>query len=376
VQLLDAATGAVRATTTTESDGTYSFSGVATGNFLVRATRGGQSKDSPTVTVSRTGGSFAVATINLVQQTISGTLTLNGAAAGGGIIRLVQGTTVVASTTTGTNGTYQFGGVFSGSYTVTASLSGATGSRTISVASGANATVLNIALTATVATPAAADFVVGRIYQISIPFADTADAFATTTVARAFTVLPRNASGGTNYILYKFDAANQAKIFITDGNAQLRRGEGYFIEPRSSAVSLKKVASDATRVPTSAVTFVVTLRKSLSLDDPTLSVSQQNNGYNLIGFPFDPARYSVINWLESSVDVAAGTRADGTQYPAAHFDTIREAVAAGVMSDELFTLKDDNTRTYDSVTQLVPFKGYYVRTYLDNVNVTLKAVTR
>jgi len=382
VQLFSAATRALRATAITNFNGNYSFAQINSGSYFVTATRGGQSKSSATLAVARNGGTAFASTINLVQQIISGSVRLDGVLAGGALVRLRQGAISVATTTTSDeNGKYQFGGVFSGSYTVTASLAGDADFKTISVATGANVLVSTIFLTAASTTPTptpptpAPDFVVGRIYQVSVPYADTNEPSSATTAARAFGVSPTDTRGRVNYTLYKFDAVNQAKIFITGGGALLRRGEGYFIEPKLVGVSLRKPSTDASRIPTPVTSFVITLRKNVSLDDPSLPVSQQNNGYNLIGFPFDPARFSIVNWLQSSVDVPAGTRATGATFQAAHFDTVPEAVAAGFMSDELFTLIDDGSRTYENVTQMVPFKGYYARTYVDNVRVTLKAAT-
>jgi len=56
-------------------------------------------------------------------------------------------------------------------------------------------------------------------------------------------------------------------------------------------------------------------------------------------------------------------------------DNVAAAAAAGVIDSRRYTF-DQATGGYQPVTgNLEPFKGYFVKTFKDNVRVTLKAVT-
>ncbi len=217
------------------------------------------------------------------------------------------------------------------------------------------------------------DFQVGSVYMISIPYMDSSALTATTTPERAFT-LPIVDTKGTvstaddivNYRLTRFDALTQTYIALGNG-ALLKRGEGYFMRPVSNPVSFKRPpTANPVRVPlpSSVNQFTVTLRRSASLA-PTAS-----NGFNLIGFPFHPDTFKSVNWSVSRVYVPAH---DGQ--PAANYSTLTAAVAAGALAGNLQTLANATGNTYVDTTKMVPFKGYYAKTFVDNVQVTLIAST-
>ena len=138
--------GAGTGTTTTAANGSYTFSGLAPGNYTVTPSLGGYtfSPTSTAVTVSGsnvTGTNFTstavVATTYSVSGTVSGawvsgvTVTLSGAGS--------------AATSTNASGNYSFTGLAAGNYTVTPSLSGYTFSPTSSAVTinGANVTGQN-----------------------------------------------------------------------------------------------------------------------------------------------------------------------------------------------------------------------------------------
>ena len=208
--------------------------------------------------------------------------------------------------------------------------------------------------------PGIVEFQIGQVYQISIPFMDSSAPGSTTTPARAFSVPPVAADGTLNYVLKTFNAKTQEYVppgeFDTlDNNAILQRGQGYFMRPVNSTVHIKTPAEDSSRKALSDTQFEIVLRR-----DPSRSAKDPNNGYNLIGFPFDPQLYRSSNWTEATV-----TTPDGRIYT-----SLTEAVAAGVLSLDLQTL---NGGSYSSTRTLEPYKGYWARAFIDGTRVVLKA---
>ena len=127
VELLSGTT--VIATTTTNAAGAFTFSNVAAGSYLVRAFRTGYGTDSEAVSV--TAG--ATATASLVLTAIRGSVTgrVRDAATGlfiaGARVELLDDAgTLVANTTTNTNGQFSFDDLDMGRYSLRISASGYT----------------------------------------------------------------------------------------------------------------------------------------------------------------------------------------------------------------------------------------------------------
>jgi protocatechuate 3,4-dioxygenase beta subunit len=140
VELLSGTT--IVATTTTATNGTYSFAGVAPGSYTVQVVKAAGETFSPTGSlpnsiVSTTGaaavtlasGGTAVVNAGEYQAaTVTGTVfndinkdgvqETGDTGLSGQTVKLLNGTTVVATTTTGATGTYSFAGIAPGSYTV------------------------------------------------------------------------------------------------------------------------------------------------------------------------------------------------------------------------------------------------------------------
>ncbi len=142
-------TGAATASTTTDASGNYTFSGLANGSYTVTPSKSGYtfSPASIAVTISganQTGKNFTATAVPT--YSISGTV--SGDIASGVTMGLTGAAT--ATTTTAADGTYTFGGLVNGSYTVAPSKSGYTFSPTsIAVTvSGANQTGKNFTATA------------------------------------------------------------------------------------------------------------------------------------------------------------------------------------------------------------------------------------
>jgi hypothetical protein len=196
----------------------------------------------------------------------------------------------------------------------------------------------------------------GSSYQISVPYTDSTAAYSATTVAKAFTVPP--VSGSTeNFRLFRYNPLSREYEPLSAGSI-IRRGEGYFLQPIARGVSIETPSSDATRRPTSVSEFEITLRVN-----PSSPLGPANNGFNLIGFPFDPSRVPSSTWAKAVVITPDGRR----------FGTLEDAANAGLVDRDLYTL-DNATDTYTKVqNDLAPFQGAYVRTFVDGLRVILRA---
>ena len=131
-------TGASTATTTADSSGNYSFTGLVNGSYTVTPTNTGYvfAPTSQAVTIS---GANAVASFSSAQQTYSISGTISGPGGAGATVNLTG--TSTATTTADGSGNYSFTGLVSGSYTVTPTNTGymfAPTSQAVTV-SGANA---------------------------------------------------------------------------------------------------------------------------------------------------------------------------------------------------------------------------------------------
>ena len=139
--------GTANATTTADSGGNYSFTGLANGSYTVAPSSSNYSFTPASANVTVNNANVTVGAFSTVTYTISGnagtgaaTVTLSGSAGG--------------TTTADASGNYSFAGLGNGSYTVTPTKAGFTfapTSQTVSV-SGANATVPNFTATGTQST--------------------------------------------------------------------------------------------------------------------------------------------------------------------------------------------------------------------------------
>ncbi len=119
-----ALTGGSTATTTTDSLGNYSFSGLGDGTYTVTPTTAGYTFNPGAQTVTISGANSSG--VNFVAQSvsswsISGTISPT---AGGAGATVNLGGAATATTTTDANGKYSFTGLASGSYTVSPSETG------------------------------------------------------------------------------------------------------------------------------------------------------------------------------------------------------------------------------------------------------------
>ncbi len=113
-------TGASTASTTADSSGNYSFSGLQNGAYTVAPNKSGFSFSPTQKNVTLSGSNASGVNFNTVTYSISGTV--SGAGCGGATVSLTG--TSTATATTDSSGNYSFSGLQNGSYTVTPNKSG------------------------------------------------------------------------------------------------------------------------------------------------------------------------------------------------------------------------------------------------------------
>jgi hypothetical protein len=137
--------GAAKGSTTTGSDGSYSFANLQKGSYSVTPSKTGYTFSPPnsTVTLNKNVSGLKFTATVLPTYSISGTVTAGGAPVAGVTVTLSGAAT--GTLTTGTNGTFSFGGLLKGSYTLTPSKAGYTFSKkTVAIS---NQSVTNLVLT-------------------------------------------------------------------------------------------------------------------------------------------------------------------------------------------------------------------------------------
>ena len=202
------------------------------------------------------------------------------------------------------------------------------------------------------------DFLAGQTYLISVPYMDSSTANATTTVDQAFNLTTFDSFGTQRFQLNRRDATTGQYVLLGP-NDILKRGEGYFLKPLTD-MRILRPSDDPTRVAMdpNITQFTVTLRRNASADD-----SDPFNGFNLIGDPFNPETFIGANWVDANVIY------NGKTYP-----DVASAAADGIIDSRLFVL--NAAGGYDPVTtNMEPFKGYFVKTFADGVQVVLTAVS-
>ena len=140
--------GTTVATTTVGAAGTYSFSSVVNGSYNVTPSNAGYVFTPPSQSVTVNGASSTAVNFvaSLQSWSIQGSISPPSWGTGA-TVTLTQGSTTVATTTVGAAGTYSFGSVVNGTYTVTPSNAGyvfTPGSQSVTV-NGAGSTAVNFA---------------------------------------------------------------------------------------------------------------------------------------------------------------------------------------------------------------------------------------
>lgn len=359
--------GTTLKTATSAADGTYRFDSILAGNYSLKAEA---REDSIQINVIvQAGQNLQAPDLRLLLETVSGTVKQGQNFVQNALVQLLKGGVRKGNAVrTDANGSYTITDIPAGAYTVFAQFGTDQGTRDITVTRGVNQVVPAIVLGSSPnPTPTATqppDFAQDTTYLVSIPYADSSTVDAVTTVAKAFTSPARNTDGTDNFLISRYDPVSRVYVALGNGDT-IRRGEGYFIKPMIDTLAIKRRDNaDNSNVlynqtaHTDITSFDITLR-----NDPSRSSNDSTNGFNLIGVPFNPVRFSQAEWFNSRVD--AGSRGK--------FASVRDAAAAGIMSAQLFEF-DPETRQYKAVNTMTKFKGYYVRTFVNGVKVTITAL--
>jgi len=276
--------GAASASTTTATDGTYTFTGLANGAYTLTPLKSGFtfSPTSTSVTISgasQTGKNF-VATGPVTAYTISGAV--SGAVASG--VTITLGGASSATTTTASDGTYSFTYLSNGTYTVTPSRTGYTFSPTsLSVTvSGASQTGKNFTSTATGATTL---FTNGFEASTGWAQVDTSGTAGTWSLVTSGTYPTCSVHAGS--YMAKFNSYNAASGSAT----RYYRSSGFAVASTYTTVSLKFYMYHDTGYSTSA-------------DKVQVQVSTNGTTWTNVGTAIN--RYgTTAGWSLATVDLSA-----------------------------------------------------------------------
>lgn len=217
----------------------------------------------------------------------------------------------------------------------------------------------------------------GTTNLVSFPYTTTTDTtgVGTATVAQAFG--PMTTSTGVRYTLYRYDAANQKYSFVTSSGAlgtdwvamsstdTLTLGQGYLLVVGSSgSVSMNTPADDDNLKAISSTTFGIALKRNANFKAQTKK-SQSYNGYNLIGFPFNPSVYSSVSLSNVQVTVVTGNKTKT-------YETLSKAAAAGVIKGRIYGLDSQGRLVQLSATSytLSAYKAVFVQSFRDTGTIT------
>ena len=228
-------TGAATASTTADTGGNYTFSGLANGSYTVTPSKSGYVYTPASQAVSVSGANVGAVNFNsTTAPTYSISGTISGAGGPGATVNLTGAAT--ASTTADTGGNYTLSGLANGSYTVTPSKSGyvyTPASRTVTVG-GANVAAVNFRSAAST-------------YSISGTISGAGGPGATVNLTGAATASTTADTGGN----YAFAGLANGSYTVTPSKT------GYVYTPASKAVTVSGANVVAVNFSSAAPTYSI-----------------------------------------------------------------------------------------------------------------------
>lgn len=197
----------------------------------------------------------------------------------------------------------------------------------------------------------ATTFAANGQYLVSFPYATSNSASSTLTVNQAFT----SALGSSTFRLYRFNASGQVNdrskdlVQITSGTTKLQRGVGYLLQTVSE-VALRTPATTSSVVPFTGTEFSIPLTWNNSFMTQTGATNNRNNGYNFVGFPFDPSQYTSVSFDDVQLTYGSTTYA-----------SLTDAAAAGIIDQKLYVLDSNNNFISLASRSITPYQAYFVR---------------
>ena len=288
--------GTASGSTTTASDGTYSFTGLVNGSYTVTPSRLGYTFSPSSLTFTVSGGNATgkdfVATAVSTTYAISGTV--SGATAQG--VTMTLSGTASGSTTTASDGTYSFTGLVNGSYTVTPSRLGYTfspSSLTFTV-SGGNATGKDFVATAVSTTYAISGTVSGATAQgVTMTLSGTASGSTTTASdgTYSFTGLVNGSYTVTPTRLGYTFSPSSLTFTVSGGNAT---GKDFIATAISTTYAISGTVSGATAQGVTMTLSGTASGSTTTASDGTYSFTGLVNGSYTItpsktGYTFSPS---------------------------------------------------------------------------------------
>ena len=202
--------------------------------------------------------------------------------------------------------------------------------------------------------------------SFSVPY--VAGASNSVAITDAFNVAPAG-----RYTVYRFDAANQMNNvvgpngtrgggFVAVTNGRLERGVGYLlVVGNAGPVQLK---TRGVGVVPAGNSFALNLTRNVPFAASTNSQGNSTNGYNFVGFPFDPTNSAPADFNAATLTVDGATR------------SVADAAAAGLINPQLFII-DGNGQLVPANSNLIqPFQSYFVQIFRDNATLTLNRRAR
>ena len=332
--------GSTVASTTADSTGSYSFSSIANGTYLVTPSRPGFTFNPGSQTATVNNANFAVPAFTATATTFGITGTVTPATSGSGAgMSLSQNSTVIGTTTVNGSGGYSFSGLANGSYVVTPSKAGFafTPTSQTTTINNANATVPAFTATATTfsitgsVTPAAS----GSGASVSLSL--NSSVVATTTVSSTGAYSFSGISNGSYVVTpskggFTFTPATQTAV-INGANATVPAFTAT-ANPTfniSGTISPAASGSGASVALTSGATVIGTAVVSAT---GTYNFSGIANGTYVVtptksGFTFSPVNQSVtVNNADATVGNFTATGAP----PSLLFPDLRDIIPTGKIS--------------------------------------------